>query len=261
MAITGSGQVSLADLQTEFGGSAPTALSEYYRNGSAGVPNGASAVPESGEIQFSDFYGTSAYTPTAATGGSTADVTISGRQFRVHTFTSSGTFAVTTAGTEAEVEFVLVAGGGTGGNKKHGGGGGAGGYISSVVGEQSGANSSVVSKPSISDSTNYTITIGAGNSNMSNGSNSSAFGSTAIGGGRGASDGGGAATSGGSGGGGGAFESGPGSGTANQGNSGGSSGPTSGVYPAGGGGGSQSAGANGSGSSGGNGGALSLIHI
>ena len=48
MAITGSGQVSLADLQTEFGGSAPTALSEYYRGGSAGVPSGASAVPTSG---------------------------------------------------------------------------------------------------------------------------------------------------------------------------------------------------------------------
>ena len=159
MAITGSGQVSLADLQTEFGGSAPTALSEYYRGGSAGVPSGASSVPTSGEIQLADFYGTSAYTPTAATGGSTADVTISGRSYRVHTFTSSGTFAVTTAGTEAEVEFVLVAGGGTGGNQKHGGGGGAGGYISSVVGEQSGANSSVVSKPSISNSTNYSITI------------------------------------------------------------------------------------------------------
>ena len=61
--------------------------------------------------------------------------------------------------------------------------------IYSVVGEESGANSSVISKPSISDSTNYTITIGVGNSNMSNGSNSSAFGSTAIGG-RGVSDGG-----------------------------------------------------------------------
>ena len=76
MAITGSGQVSLADLQTEFGGSAPTALSEYYRGGSEGVPSGASSVPTSGEIQFSDFYGTSAYTPTSATGGSTADVTV-----------------------------------------------------------------------------------------------------------------------------------------------------------------------------------------
>jgi len=60
MAITGSGQVSLADLQTEFGGSAPTQLSEYYRGGSAGVPSSVSAVPTSGEIQFSDFYGTQA---------------------------------------------------------------------------------------------------------------------------------------------------------------------------------------------------------
>ena len=36
-------------------------------------------VPTSGEIQLSDFYGTSAYTPTVATGGTTADVDIGGR--------------------------------------------------------------------------------------------------------------------------------------------------------------------------------------
>jgi hypothetical protein len=51
MAI-GTGQVSLADIQTEYGGTAPTALSEYYSNGNA---------PASGEIQIhADFNGTSA---------------------------------------------------------------------------------------------------------------------------------------------------------------------------------------------------------
>jgi hypothetical protein len=58
MAIVSSGQVALTDLQTEFGGSAPTALSEYYRGGSVGVPSSVSAVPTSGEIRLSNFYGT-----------------------------------------------------------------------------------------------------------------------------------------------------------------------------------------------------------
>jgi hypothetical protein len=53
MAITGSGQVSLSDIQTEFGGSNPIGLGEYYDKGNA---------PSSGEIQLAaDFYGTSAY--------------------------------------------------------------------------------------------------------------------------------------------------------------------------------------------------------
>ena len=52
MAITGSGQVSLGDIQTEYGGSNPIQLSEYYGDGNA---------PASGEIQLAgDFYGTSA---------------------------------------------------------------------------------------------------------------------------------------------------------------------------------------------------------
>ena len=62
MAITGSGQVSLNDIQTEYGGSNPIGLSEYYSKGNA---------PGSGEIQLAtDFYGTSnigtAWTTTTA---------------------------------------------------------------------------------------------------------------------------------------------------------------------------------------------------
>jgi len=50
MALPGSGQISLNDIQTEFGGSNPIALSEYYGKGNA---------PASGEIQLAaDFYGT-----------------------------------------------------------------------------------------------------------------------------------------------------------------------------------------------------------
>ena len=51
MALQGSGQIALSDIQTEFGGSAPTALSEYYE--------AAAGIPASGEIQLAaDFYGT-----------------------------------------------------------------------------------------------------------------------------------------------------------------------------------------------------------
>ena len=55
MAIVASGQVAFSDIQTEFGGTNPIALSEYYSGGL-----GPAAVPSSGEIQVSDFHGTSA---------------------------------------------------------------------------------------------------------------------------------------------------------------------------------------------------------
>lgn len=57
MALQASGQISLSDVETEFGGTAPTALSEYLGSGNA---------PASGEIQLAaDFYGTSAVTAKA----------------------------------------------------------------------------------------------------------------------------------------------------------------------------------------------------
>lgn len=71
MALPGSGTLSLSDIQTEFGGSNPISLSEYY-----GV---AAGVPASGTIAIDDFYGTSAstappefifYEAQTATGGS-----------------------------------------------------------------------------------------------------------------------------------------------------------------------------------------------
>lgn len=57
MAIVSSGAVSLGAIQTEFGGSNPISMSEYYQGGSiigAGVyPN---TIPTSGIIQLDDFY-------------------------------------------------------------------------------------------------------------------------------------------------------------------------------------------------------------
>jgi hypothetical protein len=62
MALPTSGPLTLADIQTEFGGSNPISLSEYYAGGTY-VPAGTSgtygAVPSSGTISIQNFYGTS----------------------------------------------------------------------------------------------------------------------------------------------------------------------------------------------------------
>jgi len=50
--LPGSGPLSLGNIQTEFGGSAPTSISEYY--------SAAAGVPGSGPISFSQFHGKSA---------------------------------------------------------------------------------------------------------------------------------------------------------------------------------------------------------
>jgi len=49
MTLPTSGPLSLGDIQTEFGGSPPTSISEYY--------NAAPGIPASGTIDFQVFYG------------------------------------------------------------------------------------------------------------------------------------------------------------------------------------------------------------
>lgn len=58
MALPASGPISLGAIQTEYGGTNPAAISEYYRGGGL-VPNAAPnlSVPTSGAISFSNFYG------------------------------------------------------------------------------------------------------------------------------------------------------------------------------------------------------------
>ncbi len=133
MVMQSSGQIKLSEIATEFGGSAPHTMSEYY---------GSDTVPASGEITMSDFYGTSNTTYTVATGGT---ITTYGN-YKIHTFNSSSTFTVTTLGTDDTVEYLVVAGGGAGDV----GGGGAGGYRT--------ASGYVVS------TLGYTVTVGGGGS-------------------------------------------------------------------------------------------------
>ena len=62
MVLPASGTLTLSQIQTEFGGSNPVGLSEYYRGG-AHVPawSGTTGVPASGLISTSDFYGALPY--------------------------------------------------------------------------------------------------------------------------------------------------------------------------------------------------------
>lgn len=60
MTLQSNGAISFSNLQTEFGGSNPISLSEYYRGG-AYVPSSSSVnIPTSGAIKLSNFYGATA---------------------------------------------------------------------------------------------------------------------------------------------------------------------------------------------------------
>jgi len=116
-----------------------------------------------------------------ATGGT---ITTDGN-FKVHTFTSSGNFAVTnTTGNLSPITYLMVAGGGSGGAKSttdmiQGGGGGAGGLLTGTQ--------------TLALNTSYSVVIGAGaayvtsTSNPANGGNTTFSSFTALGGGRGGS--------------------------------------------------------------------------
>lgn len=76
MTLPTSGPLTLADIQTEFGGSNPISLSEYYAGGAyvpAGTTGTYGAVPSSGVIGIRNFYGTSKILDTqTVTSGSTS---------------------------------------------------------------------------------------------------------------------------------------------------------------------------------------------
>ena len=97
-----------------------------------------------------------------ATGGT---VTEDG-DFKIHTFTGPGTFCVSGAGADAEVDYMVIAGGGAGGNWA-GGGGGAGGFRESHNACVSGpyTASPLATPTSLPVSVQgYPITIGGGGS-------------------------------------------------------------------------------------------------
>ena len=61
MALATTGAISFSQIQTEFGGGNPISLNEYYAGGVytiAGTSGTNGAVPGSGAISMSSFYGT-----------------------------------------------------------------------------------------------------------------------------------------------------------------------------------------------------------
>ena len=98
--------------------------------------------------------------PLTATGGT---ITTSG-SYKVHTFTSSGTFQITAG--SGTVDYLVVAGGGGGGRSNGASGaGGAGGLLTN----------------SFSGSTNsYTVTVGAGGSGITSGFSVGGTGSSVV---------------------------------------------------------------------------------
>ena len=161
-----------------------------------------------------------------AVGGDESIIVDNGVTYRVHVFESDGTL---TLNTPIDLEYLIVGGGGSGGSAGPyggGGGGGAGGMLTGTLTNQT------------ADS--YSITVGQGGADIvdnhtpgNEGGDSSAFGLTAVGGGRGGSGNQGGATDGGSGGGEGTVSigvqsPGVGQGVSGQGNEGGQADPPSG---------------------------------
>jgi hypothetical protein len=183
--------------------------------------------------------------------------------FKVNTTNANGPSAQSaatnsvTVPTPVTTDFLVIAGGGGGGTDlsaadRATGGGGAGGLRSSVTATGGGGTL----ESSISITSSFTVTVGAGGAQGAGGSSSVFSNITSLGGGSGGyvNNGGDPAGSGGSGGGSSSFrETFPGSGTANQGYAG-ANGTNAGPTGGGGGGGAGSVGGAGSSGTGGNGG-------
>lgn len=153
-----SGTILLSQVNTELGISPSTTT----------INMGATAVrtlagEPSGAIAMSDLQGKSNASYVAATGGT---VTTSGN-FKIHVFTSGGTFAVSDAGNAAgsnSVDYNIISGGGGGG--RDGGGAGGGGGVRTGT-----------SPVSVQD---YPISIGSGGGGGGGSGNGSQGGSSAA---------------------------------------------------------------------------------
>ena len=128
-----------------------------------------------------------------ATGGT---ITCCG-DYKIHTFTSDGTFCVSAgAGPLAVADYLVIAGGGGGANSNHGAGSGAGGFRESKNPAAPWTASPLASATSLPvSSTTYPITVGGGGSagtsgsRGGNGSNSVFSSITSTGGGGGGTSG------------------------------------------------------------------------
>ena len=116
MALQSSGAISLDDMHVEVDGTSGTtcSINDSDIRGLIDKADGATS-------SFNEFYGASNITHIVATGGTTS----TSGNYKFHKFTSSGTFAVTTAGAGGSayttVDYIIIAGGGAGGFDSGGG--------------------------------------------------------------------------------------------------------------------------------------------
>ena len=108
-------------------GSAGTTNRGGGGGGSGGSPNAGGAGGKGVCIIKFPYQPTFNFTAMEATGGST----YTNGDYKIHVFTSPGTFTVNTVGSTGDVEYVIVGGGGGGGGN-HAGGGGAGGFLTGI---------------------------------------------------------------------------------------------------------------------------------
>lgn len=126
MALQSSGQITLEDIQGEFGGTAPHSLKEYY--------GATSTIPSSGEISIKDFYGKSAFTGPV-----------------VELFTTSiNNFTPAVDGWDSATVYVI------------GGGGGGGGSNDNDASAASGGTAGGTAIRHYTDLTGASIVVGAG---------------------------------------------------------------------------------------------------
>jgi hypothetical protein len=109
MALPSSGVLTLNDIQTEFGGTNPIDLSDYYRGGGLVPDSGLNAaIPTSGAISVSDFYGSANLVPL--------DLTVQGAEVNRFPGTYNGvSIGTPNASRMVVLQGVVRSGGGGGG--------------------------------------------------------------------------------------------------------------------------------------------------
>lgn len=147
MPIPSTGSISLQTIATEFGGTAPHSLNEYYRGGSnvPGVGAGTVGIPTSGQINFDQFRGTSktatvTYELIGGGGAGGHGINDKGEELRNTFGDAGGTSSISASG----ITTITAAGGaggencgrdrgtvGQAGAASHYGAGGAGGALNS----------------------------------------------------------------------------------------------------------------------------------
>lgn len=186
MAIPSTGAVSFSDIQTEFGGSNPISLSEYYAGGGlvpAGTTGTQGAVPSSGAINVNVFHGTSNITPAGQV------------EYTRTRAAGAANFSWTCPQGVTSVSVIVVAWGGNGGSSAFNG--------MNYDGGQGGPGGGLVYTNSISVTPGSSYTVAFSDPANSNrfyfGSTANGYANAASNGSRGGTGAGGAAGSGGTG--------------------------------------------------------------